>query len=121
MLTGIVDVSPQSVPLGWPVYPFGVDAKAVFQGAYCRLWTDTEVATRSDEHAFPKSLPALLWQPTDPDPRTHANIGGACPLLPRKRQLATEVRRVVKGRVEMWRGGCRLNISVAASFVLAVP
>src|SRR6202790_4204888 len=24
---------------------------------------------------------------------------------------------VISGRVEMWRGGCRLNISVAASFV----
>jgi Protein of unknown function (DUF938) len=38
-----------------------------------------EVATRSGEHAFTKRLPALLWQPTDPDPRA---ISGACPLLP---------------------------------------
>ena len=28
---------------------------------------------------------------------------------------------VVIGRVEMWRSGFRLNISVSASFVLAVP
>src|SRR5258708_29723430 len=33
VLTGIGDVGPQSVPLGWPVCPFGADAKAVFQGA----------------------------------------------------------------------------------------
>jgi hypothetical protein len=32
------------------------------------------VATGSDEHAFAKSLPALLWQPTDPDPRALASI-----------------------------------------------
>jgi hypothetical protein len=76
MLTGIVDVSPQSVPLGWPVYPFGVDAKAVFQGAYCRLWTDTEVATRSDEHAFPKSLPLSCGSLQTPI-RAHMRISAA--------------------------------------------
>ena len=33
-----------------------------------------------------------------------------------KRPSAMKMRSVAKGRVEMWRGGCRLNISVAASF-----
>jgi len=27
------------------------------------------------------------------------------------------IREAIGGRVEMWRGGCRLNISVSASFV----
>ena len=31
-------------------------------------------------------------------------------------RLATRGRSIQKGRVEMWRGGCRLHISVAASF-----
>src|SRR6202011_2971479 len=33
------------------------------------------------------------------------------------RHLAASPRTAAVGRVEMWRGGCRLNISVAASFV----
>ena len=34
----------------------------------------------------------------------------------RRKPLATRGRTIHQGRVEMWRGGCRLNISVAASF-----
>ena len=34
-----------------------------------------------------------------------------------KTALPPAAQHVAMGRVEMWRGGCRLNISVAASFV----
>jgi hypothetical protein len=37
--------------------------------------------------------------------------------MPRKRPTADLRPHVAKGRVEMWRGGCRLNIAVSASFV----
>ena len=36
--------------------------------------------------------------------------------FPRKLTSGPDVKLVAIGRVEMWRGGCRLNISVAASF-----
>jgi SAM-dependent methyltransferase len=57
-----------------------------------------EVASGSGEHAayFAKSLPALTWQPTDPDPRALASIaaygadaGGAANLLAPLRLDAT--------------------------------
>jgi SAM-dependent methyltransferase len=37
-----------------------------------------EIASGSGEHAayFAKRLPALMWQPTDPDPRARASIAG---------------------------------------------
>src|SRR6202790_1692863 len=40
-----------------------------------------------------------------------------CPLLKAKPTSRLHVRTSQFGRVEMWRGGFRLNISVAASFV----
>src|SRR5450631_4691453 len=33
-------------------------------------------------------------------------------------EVSADSQNVAKGRVGMWRGGCRSNISVAASFVL---
>src|SRR5262245_15685331 len=41
----------------------------------------------------------------------------ACLLSGAKRSCRKHGLRSEFGRVEMWRGGCRLNISVAASFV----
>src|SRR6266540_3814395 len=42
---------------------------------------------------------------------------GQGPLLEDERTARRHRGSDVIGRVEMWRGGCRLNISVAASFV----
>jgi len=39
------------------------------------------------------------------------------PLGARFYQSPWRIIRPLLGRVEMWRGGCRLNISVSASFV----
>jgi len=40
----------------------------------------------------------------------------ACPLLLRSLPICCVRAKDERGRVEMWRGGCRLHISVAASF-----
>ena len=48
---------------------------------------------------------------------TFSTRANQCPLLLQSRHYCSAQRSDAKGRVEMWRGGCRLNISVAASFV----
>jgi hypothetical protein len=46
-----------------------------------------------------------------------AVMSAARPLFAKEQTFAATHRTAVSCRVEMWRGGCRLNISVAASFV----
>ena len=50
-----------------------------------------------------------------------ADHGPARPFIGVKRSRRLRARNEANGRVEMWRGGCRLNISVVRLFRLAVP
>jgi len=64
----------------------------------------------------------------NPEPSTH---GPTLPTWARLQQVVTYLRyigreanvvaKAAHGRVEMWRGGFRLNISVCRPFRLAVP
>jgi hypothetical protein len=83
---------------------------------------ESRQAAKNWGHLKAKFEPALIF-PTALNSAAGAvsRMWRPLPLCPHERRRSRHSRSEDKGRVEMWRGGCRPNISVVRLFRLAVP